>query len=81
MAGALLFSNDFPVNTLTHLCTEDCNCRAYCKLRRSEIAKINVFILDPKPKKNEIKREKKDKISRVFSMPDGGIYPSIYVFT
>ena len=65
MAGALLFSNDFSVNTLTHLSTKDFICRAYCKLGKSEIAKINVFILDTKPRKFEIKR-KKDKNEQGF---------------
>ena len=62
-AGAVLFPNDFPVNTLTHLCMNDFNFCAYCRLGKSEIAKINVFHLDPKPRKFE-KKQRNDKISR-----------------
>ena len=43
MAVAVLFPKDFPVNTLTHLCTNDFNFCAYCRLGKSDIAKINVF--------------------------------------
>ena len=39
--------NDFPVNTLTHLCTFDFNFCAYCSLGKSEIAKIIVFHSGP----------------------------------
>ena len=58
-----MFSNDFPVNTLTHLCTNDFNFRAYCMLGKSEIAKLMFFILDPKPRKFKIK-QRNDKIIR-----------------
>ena len=63
MSGTVLFFNDFPVNSLTHLCTNDFNFRAYCRLQKSEIAKINVFILDPIPRKFKLKQTN-DKISR-----------------
>ena len=43
-----LFSNDFPVNTLTHLCTKDFNFRACCRLRKSEIMNINISHLGKK---------------------------------
>ena len=48
MAGTVLFPNDSPVNTLTHLCTKDFNFCAYCRLGKSEIVKINVFHFVPK---------------------------------
>ena len=51
ITGTVLFPNDFPVKTLTQLCTDDFSVRAHCSLGKSEIAKINVFILGPKPQK------------------------------
>ena len=51
MAGAELFPNDFRVNTLSHLCTNDFNFRAYFRLGKSEIAKMNVFHFGPKTPK------------------------------
>ena len=50
-AGTILFLNDFPDNSLMHLGRNDCNFRAYCKFGKSEVAKINLFILDLKPRK------------------------------
>ena len=50
-AGTILFLNDFPDNSLMHPGRNDCNFRAYCKFGKSEIARINLFILDPKPRK------------------------------
>ena len=56
MAGIVLNLNDFPINTLTHLCTNDFSFRAYCIFRKSKIAKINVFILDRNSRKFEKKQ-------------------------
>ena len=42
--GTVLFPNDFPANTLTHLCANDFNFRAYCRLGKTEIVKINVLL-------------------------------------
>ena len=55
MAGTVLFLNEFPDNTLTHLCMNDFNLRAYCQLEKSEIAKINTFHSGPNTPKFEIK--------------------------
>ena len=51
-AGTILFLNDFPDNSLMHLGRNDRNFRAYCKFRKSEIAKINLFHFGPKTAKN-----------------------------
>ena len=51
-AGTILFLNDFPDNSLMHLGRNDCNFRAYCKFRKSEIAKINLFHFGPRTAKN-----------------------------
>ena len=61
MAGTVLFPKYFPVNTLMHLGTNDFNFRAYCRLGKSEIAKINVLNFGPKTAKFEIK-QRNDKI-------------------
>ena len=63
MVRTVLFLNDFPVNTLTQLCTNDFNFCAYCSLGKSEIAKINVFHSGPKTAKVRNKA-KNDKTSR-----------------
>ena len=65
MAGTVLFPNEFPVNTLMHLCTN------YTILIFAHIAgrenqksqKLIFLILDPKPRKFEI-QGRNDKISR-----------------
>ena len=49
--GTVLYPNDLPVNTLTHLCTNDFNFCAVTRLGKSEIAKINVFHFGPKTAK------------------------------
>ena len=63
MAGTVSFPNDFPINSLTHLCTNNFNFRAYCRLGKSEIVKIYVFHYGPNPRKFEI-RQRNDKIGR-----------------
>ena len=78
MAGTVLFPNVLSTNTLTHLCPNDFDFCAYCKLGQPEIAKIIIiilfFILDPKPRKFKIKL-KDGKISRfVASQIMGGLY-------
>ena len=50
-AGIILFLNDFPDNFLIYLWRNDCNFRAYCKLGKSEIAKINLVNFGPKTSK------------------------------
>ena len=52
---------------------DDYNFRAYCRLGKSEIAKINVFILDPKPQKN-LNKTKKRQNWQACCMPDNGRY-------
>ena len=49
--GTILLLNDFPDNFLMHLGRNDCNFRAYCKLGKSEIAKINLVHFGPKTAK------------------------------
>ena len=65
-AGTILILNDFPDNSLMHLGRNDYYFRAYCKFGKSEIAKINLFILDPKPRKffNKVKER---HFSRIFA--------------
>ena len=66
MTGTVLFLDDFPINTSTHLYMNDFNFYAYCKLEKSEIAKIYVFHFEPETAKFEIKR-RNDKLSRFFA--------------
>ena len=54
-----LFLNDFPVNTLIHLCTSDFSFRAYCRLGKSVITEIDVFHFGRKPAKIRKKAEKR----------------------
>ena len=58
MARTVLFPNDFPVNTLTHLWSNDFNVRAYCRLgwENHKSRKLMSFILYPKPRKFKIKQ-------------------------
>ena len=51
MAGIELLPNDFPVHTLTHLCTNDLDFCAYCRMGKSDITKMNVFHFRPKTAK------------------------------
>ena len=51
ITGTVLFSNDLPVNTLTHLCTKGFNFRMITRVGKSEIAKINAFHFGPKTAK------------------------------
>ena len=50
-AGTILFLNDFPDNFFMHLGRNYCNFSAYCKLGKSEIAKINLVHFGPKTAK------------------------------
>ena len=47
----ILYLNHFSFNTLTHLCTNDFNFHAYCRIGKSEFAKINAFYFGPKTAK------------------------------
>ena len=63
MVGIGLFPNDFPVNTLTHLCTNDFNFAHIAALENQRITKIYVFHSGPKIAK-VLNKAKDDKISR-----------------
>ena len=47
MAETVSFPNNFPVNTLTHLCSNDLYFCAYCRLENRKLLKINVFHFGP----------------------------------
>ena len=80
MIGTVLFPNDFPVITLTHLCTNDFKICTYCRLGKSEIAKINVVHFGSKSAKIRNKA-KKGQNYRVRCMPDYGKIFLVYMYS
>ena len=78
-AGTILFLNDFPDNSLMHLGRNDCNFRAYCKFGKSELAKINLFILDTKPRKI-LNKAKERHFKQDFCMSYTGRIILVYFF-
>ena len=76
MTGTVLFPKYFPENILMHLCTNDFNFREYCRLGKSEIAKINVFNCGPKT----VKIRNKAKLEGLLHVRLREVFPSIYVF-
>ena len=80
MADTVLFPNDFPVNTLTHLCTKDFKFCAYCRLGKSEIAKINVFSFWTQKSENSIKSKETTKLAGLLHARLWEVFHRIYVF-
>ena len=78
-AATILFLNDFPDNSLMHLGRNDCNFCAYCKFGKSEIAKINIFILDPKPRRI-LNKAKERHFKQDFCMSYTGRIILVYFF-
>ena len=75
-----IVSHIFSVNILMHLCTNDSNFRAYCRLGKSEIAKIIVFHFGPKNRENFGIKHGNDKSSRFIHVRLRKIFPRMYVF-
>ena len=88
MAEKILFLYDLPVNTLTHLCTNDINFRAYFELGKSEITKIkkiNAFHFGPKTVKIRKKAVKASLLGVTYVLikakkNDMKIYIYIYIY-
>ena len=76
MAGTVLFPNDWPVNTLM----KDSNFYAYCRLGKSEIARINAFHFFTQKRKNSVKSKETTKLAGLLHARLLEVFPIIYVF-